>query len=212
MESLGDMANPSSPFARLSALRARLAQELTVNTEEHPNVVALRRQIDSLEKEITEGGTSSGDPSHDIALRSARQEVASLEALLSRIASETQQLDERVARTSQRDEELTALTQKVSVLQETYVTNLRKLQSAELAQSVESAHQGARVEVLDRAVAPSAPESTRVRSLLLGVAASLAAAAGAALLLELLDPVIVSAKQLERELGVPVLGSVGHLG
>jgi capsular polysaccharide biosynthesis protein len=68
------------------------------------------------------------------------------------------------------------------------------------------------VEVLDRAVPPQEPERTRLKYLLAGIAASLMGALGIAVLLELLDPVIVSAKQLESEVGLPVLGSIGHLG
>lgn len=211
LEQLGDLANPSSPFARLSALRAKLSQELAVNTEEHPNVLATRRQIEALEKDVAAGSVSSGDPAHDLAVRTARQDVSDLKAALASMAAESSDLEKRVARTPEREEELTALTQKVNVLQETYIANLRKLQAAELAQSVESAHQGARVEVLDRALPPSEPERTRIKFLAAGIVASLLGAAAIALLLELTDPVIVSIKQIEDELGIPVLGSVGHV-
>lgn len=212
LERLGDFANPSSPFARLSALRSKLVAEQAVNTDEHPNVIALQRQIEALEKEIAAGGASTGDPGEDIALRQARENVASLRAQLARTSAEAAALEERVARTPQREEELSALTQKHAVLHETYISNLRKLEAAELALSVESAQQGSRVEVLDRAVPPSSPERTRLKYLIAGLAASLLGAVGVAMLLELLDPVIVSARQIEDELGLRVLGSIGRIG
>jgi uncharacterized protein involved in exopolysaccharide biosynthesis len=212
LESLGDLDNPSSPYSRLSALRAKLMSELAANTEEHPNVIALRRQIESLEAELKDGGPISDDPAEAAALRAARKEVADIKAQLGRIDAETSELEQRVARTPQREEEMAALTQKLTVLQDTYVENLRKLQSAELSRSVESAQQGARVEVIDRAVPPSEPERTRLTYLAAGIAASLAGAIGIAVLLELVDPVIVSASQIEEELALPVLGSVGRVG
>ena len=211
MEQLGDLANPSSPYARLTALRSKLVSELAINTDEHPNVIATKRQIEALEKEVATGASSSGDPAQDIALRTAREQVADLKLQLARTATDVFGLEARVARTPEREEELAGLTQKMAVLQETYVTNLRKLQAAELSQSVESAQQGARVEVLDRAVPPGAPERTRLKYLLAGLAVSLMAGVGLAVLLELLDPVIVSVKQLEDELGLQVLGSIGRI-
>ncbi|HEU4431001.1 MAG TPA: hypothetical protein VFT98_19735, partial [Myxococcota bacterium] len=212
LESLGDLNNPSSPYSRLSALRAKLMAELAANTEEHPNVIALRRQIETLEAEVKSGGKPNEDPAEEAALRTARKEVADIKAQIARIDAESADLELRVGRTAQREEEMAALTQKITVLQDTYVENLRKLQNAELSRSVESAQQGARVEVIDRAVPPSEPERTRLTYLLAGIAASLAAAAGLAVLLELIDPVIVSASQIEEELALPVLGSVGRVG
>ncbi len=212
LERLGDLANPASPYSRLSALRTKMVSEQAVNTDEHPNVIAVRRQIEALEKEIARSGAGSGDPAQDIALRSLRDEVADLRIQIVRASSESAGLEERVSRTPQREEELAALMQKQAVLHETYISNLRKLEAAELALSVESAQQGSRVEVLDRAVAPSEPESTRLKYLFAGLGASVMGALAIAVLLELLDPVIVSVKQIEDELGLQVLGSVGRIG
>ena len=212
LENTGDLANPSSPYSRLSALRAKLMEELAANTEEHPNVIALRRQVEALEAEITGGSAPNEDPTQAVGLRAGRSEVAEIKSQIARVAAETARLEEHVARTPQREEEASALNQKVSVLQETYVANLRKLQAAQLSQSVESAQQGARIEVLDRAVPPSVPERTPLKYLFAGMFASLAAAAVLGAALEILDPIIVSAQQLEDELGLRVLGSIGRIG
>jgi polysaccharide biosynthesis transport protein len=212
IEKLGDLANPSSPYSRLSALRSKLVTELAANTEEHPNVIALRRQIEALEKDVAGGAKPSGDPAEDIALRDAREGVVDLRVQIERLTAEAAQLEERVSRTPQREEDLAALTQKQTVLYETYISNLRKLEAAELALSVESAQQGSRVDVLERAAAPSEPERTRLKYLLMGFAASILGAVAVAMLLELIDPVIVSAQQIEDEVGLPVLGSIGHIG
>ncbi len=211
MEKLGDLANPSSPYSRLSALRSKLVSELAVNTEEHPNVIALRRQIEALEKDVASGSTSTGNPAEDIALRTARDAVNALRDQLARTIAEAAELEARVDRTPQREEEYLALTQKLAVLQETYISNLRKLEAADLAFSVESAQRDKLVKVQDRAVQPSEPERTRIKYLVAGLVGSVLAAVAIAVLLELVDPVIVSAKQIENELGLRVLGSVGKI-
>jgi uncharacterized protein involved in exopolysaccharide biosynthesis len=212
LEKLGDLANPSSPYSRLSALRSKLVIELAANTEEHPNVIALRRQIEALTREVSGGAQPSGDPGEDIALRTEREQVSDLRMEIVRLTAETAQLEERVSHTAQREEDLSALTRKQLVLNETYISNLRKLEAAELTLSVESAQQGSRVDVLDRAAPPSEPESTRLKLLAAGLLGSILGGVAVAVLLELIDPVIVSVQQIEDELGLPVLGSIGHIG
>ncbi|HEY8120649.1 MAG TPA: hypothetical protein VII78_04980 [Myxococcota bacterium] len=212
LEHLGDLASPSSPYARLNALRSKLVSEQAINTDEHPNVIAIKRQIEALEREVASNGAGTGDPSQAIALRTLRDEVKGLRGDLAGLTAETAALEERVARTPLREEELSALLQKQLVLHETYISNLRKLEAAELALSVQSAQQGSRVEVLDRAVPPQSSESTRLKYLFACLGASVLGALGIAMLLELLDPVIVSAKQIEDEIGLRVLGTIGRIG
>jgi uncharacterized protein involved in exopolysaccharide biosynthesis len=211
LEQLGDLTSPTSPYARLSALRAKLVDELAINTEEHPNVLALKRQIEALERELTRTDQSSDDPTANLAVRAARKEVADLRDQRQRVASEMGSLEARVAQTPKREEELAALSQRLSVLQETYVTNLRKLEAAELSRSVESAQQGARAEVLDRARPPLTPERSHLKWLLAGLVGALGAGVAAGLLVEALDPVVVSAEQIQTELGLAVLGSVSRI-
>ena len=93
-------------------------------------------------------------------------------------------------------------------MRESYVSSLRKVPDAGLAESFEVAQQGVRVQVIDRALPPGEPEMRRTKYLLVGLLATLAGAARIAGLLELIDPVIVSQAQLEEDLGLPVIGGV----
>ena len=97
------------------------------------------------------------------------------------------------------------------MLRTSYLEFLRKVQDAELAESLEAAQQGERISVLDRAVAPQFAAQTRVKYLALGYLVSLAAALGVAVLFEMVDPVLISAEQVEADFGLPVLGSVPHI-
>ena len=98
-----------------------------------------------------------------------------------------------------------------SVLQENYLAFLRKLKEAELAQSLELAQQGDRVAILDSASPPQGPVHPTWIFLAVGSALSLSLAMAVVVLLELRDPVLVSASGLEAAAGVPVLGSIPHM-
>ena len=75
----------------------------------------------------------------------------------------------------------------------------------------EAAQQGARFSIGDLAVPASKPTKARMKFLMIGVLASFALAAGVGLLLEALDPVLVSRTQIESLSGLRVLGSAPRL-
>ncbi|MCA9511510.1 MAG: hypothetical protein R3E88_19670 [Myxococcota bacterium] len=202
--------DPNSPEARLAALRQRYDAELAVHTDEHPTVIALRRQIEALEAAVA-GSTSLGT-SHSALVLGAQQQIATLRTQLANVEGELAVLDSRVARTPKRGEELAALTEKASVSREKYLDFLRKVNAAELAQTLENAQQGAQVSILDRAFPPRTPESSRTRRILTGIAAIFGLALGAGLFREFLDPVLVHSDQAEKITGLPELGSVAHIG
>lgn len=211
----GDPTETSSPAARLAALRSALATELAINTEEHPNVISLRRQVETLEAELESGAVPaenrSPDATRPILIRSAQRDIDDLRRMLTEIDAEIAERETRVASTPAREEELTALEERATVLRENYLEFLRKVQAAELSESLESAQQGERVSVLDRALPPRQPERTRIKYLFAGVFASLAAAAMLGCALELWDPVLTSPDQIEKDFDLPVLGSVPRI-
>jgi len=96
--------------------------------------------------------------------------------------------------------------QKESVLRDSYLTSLRKVDEAEIAESLESAQQGSRVSILDTAQVPSRPKRNRLKFIAAGLVATLGLAGGIALLFELIDPVVVATRQLDSILGRPTIG------
>jgi len=116
-----------------------------------------------------------------------------------------------VARSPTRQLELAELEQRAEVLRERYREFLRKVNEAELAEKVESAQQGERATILDPAVPPSTPIYPPLLLLAGGIVASLGFAAVVGVGFEWLDPVLVSAEQIEREFAAPVLGSVPRI-
>lgn len=65
--------------------------------------------------------------------------------------------------------------------------------------------------ILDRAQPPSQPRHGRPQLAIVGLAATLALSVGVAVLLELVDPVVVSAQQLEGIVELPFLGSLPRI-
>ncbi len=202
--------DPNSPEGRLATLKTRLAEETSVHTDEHPNVSSLRRQIEALEAAIE---PDSGDRSAPYTTRSTlvaaeRRTLAELSRQQKATEAQLREIDVRVANTPKRQEELNGLEEKVGVLRDNYRDFLHKVQDAELAQNLESAQQGERVVILDRAAPPAQPERNRLKYVLAGIVATFGFSLAVGFMLELVDPVVVSSDHVEAAFGLPVLGSV----
>jgi uncharacterized protein involved in exopolysaccharide biosynthesis len=198
---------------QLSALQQYLTEQLTMRTDRHPDVIALRRRIAALEQGA--GSAPTGDPetppSRLSLLEASQRTIAELRSQLAETEKTLRILDARIAGTPARQEELIALEERESVLRENYLDFLRKVQEAELAQSVELAQHGERFSVVDPAVKPTGTNRERWKYAGLGGLASLALSLGVGILLEIRDPVLVTADQLESVAELPVLGSVPRI-
>ena len=202
-----------SPDTRLSEVRAALARELSVNKETHPNVLSLRRQIELLQKEpsTSAGGAGLASAGRHGVTEAARRELNQLHEQLADTDRELVELDRHVARIPAVGQELGALAQRETVLRDNYLDFMHKVQDAELALSLELAQQGGQVSILDPASPPTEPKRPHWQIALGGVAASIGLALALGLLLELRDPLIMTAEALKSLAGVPVLGSLPHI-
>jgi uncharacterized protein involved in exopolysaccharide biosynthesis len=208
-----DPVSASSPAGRLAALQAKLAEELAVNTPEHPNVMSLQRQVETLEAELARGeaGAQPGDATRPILIRDAQRSIGETRRRLAQIDAEIRETEGRVNRTAAREEALKALEERGGVLRDKYLEFLRKVEEAELAENLEAAQQGERISVLDKALPPNQPEKARIKYLAAGVVVSLVLAFAVGCLLEVSDPVMVTAAQIEAGFRLPVLGSVPRI-
>jgi uncharacterized protein involved in exopolysaccharide biosynthesis len=202
-----------SPEGRLETLKGELKQKEGVLTERHPDVQHLRREIATLEASLQEPGAdgSPGAPTRSGLVAAGQQTVEELRRQLVQTEREIDELDARVERTPAVQEELDALEERETVLRESYRDFLRKVQEAELAANLEAAQQGERFSVLEEAVPPTNPNRSRRLLLAQGCLAALALALGVGILLELVDPVLVTGRQVETESGLQLLGSVPHI-
>lgn len=197
---------PSETRVLLDELRRELARESAAHTEEHPNVKALRARVARLEAMLV-NEPKSLPPDVRRLIESEEREIARMREQIVDIEAQLAELNERVDRTPGVAEELTALEQKAAVLREDYVKSMRKVEEAQLAESLESAQQGGQVSILDTAEPPTSPKRPRWLLAALGMGGSVGLALVLAVLLELVDPVVVSPRQLEGLVDRPVLGS-----
>jgi len=201
---------PEAEETLLEELRARLIEERTVYTDEHPNVIALQRQIEALDAEAASRPARAGSAriSRDPAVAAVQREVEALRAQAVEVEQQIRQLDVAVNAIPAREEELLALEQEEELLREHFIEASKKVQDAELAESLQLAEQGVQVSRLDAAIAPATPMRTRWKFAVLAAGAVLAASVFIGLLLELVDPVILNYRQLERQAGIAPLGVI----
>jgi uncharacterized protein involved in exopolysaccharide biosynthesis len=199
----------SGPKTKLEEARAKLAEELAIHTEAHPDVRALRQEIESLEVQAEQASRADTAPAALIA--AAEAQVAQLRGELARTEAELRDLEARVARTPTRQEEYSALSEREKVLEESFVEFSRKVKEAELAENLEHAQQGDRVAILDAAVPPTRPDLRRWKVAAAGVLGSIILSFLTGVAIEWSDPIIVSTDSVESLTGLPVLGSVPRL-
>ena len=144
-------------------------------------------------------------------MASGQSEIQLLKSQVIRIDQEIAELNARVDLTPAVSEELSAMEQKVIVLRENYNQSLSKVEQARGAERLEQAQQGAQVQLLDPAMPSTNPKRSRRFMAFSGLLATLGLALALAIAVEIFDPVIVTADQLERIVGRPVLGSLPRL-
>lgn len=205
-----DKAGENRAEDRLAQLKLTLVAQLALLTDEHPSVIALRRQIQQFENEPEEINTVfvESQLNRDNRVEAAMRGLVNLRLETTRLDEQSAEVDARAAAIPVVSEALDALMQNSRVLQDKYLEFLRKVQDAKLAEELEHSQQGPRVSVLDRATPPSEPILSGTRYLQLGLAASIALTLLAALLAELIDPTVLSPEHFEY-VGEPrILGSI----
>jgi protein tyrosine kinase modulator len=211
LQTQGGEGDPRS--AALQQLEQQLLHEKTVNTEEHPNVIALERQVEMLRAQMAKEPLGTGySPTQRAVVEGVRREIDGLRNQAAMLERDMAELEVQVSHTPAREETLGQLEERERVLRENYAATLRKVKDAELAESLELAQQGIQVSRLEAAAPPREPKIPTWK--LAGGAAlgvlGLTAAMG--LLLELRDPVIVAADELETLTGMGLLGTIPRAG
>lgn len=135
------------------------------------------------------------------------REMALVQDQISLIEARIAEINALIAQAPEVERDLTGLERGLTQLNEQFTVISRRKADAEMGQLLSEQRQLARFEVLERAVVPDVPVSRGKRSVvMLGGMVSLALALGVAVVLELLNPVIRTAAQMERALGVrPVI-------
>jgi uncharacterized protein involved in exopolysaccharide biosynthesis len=217
-------AGPQTAAQALAAAEDTLASLRLKATEEHPDVVRLKRTIVELQAKADEEALSrpvSAAASPAEVIRANRvteltRQIQDLDKLLEQKAEQEKRLLERlgayqgrIEATPARESELTELTRDYSTLQANYRNLLAKKQDSQLAANLERRQIGEQFRIIDPARLPQRPYSpNRPRYYLMGILAAMVVAVGLAGLVEYLDRTMRSEDDVRAALQVPVLATV----
>jgi len=219
---LGSSAWSTSTANKLRSYQEQLKDMLTQFTDEHPDVKALRARIEDLQSgndpDAVDGPVASSDD--DLALNPvyqdlkaqesrARVEVGILQVQLAEQRAKLEELQKSVNIIPQVEADLERLDRDYSVTKQRYLALVERRESARLAQKVEQNNSEIIFRVVDAPVVPLLPSGPqRLMLLMLAFAAALGVGFGWCILRFLLMPTFVDYKQVQKVLGLPVLGAI----
>ncbi|PKM08674.1 MAG: hypothetical protein CVV14_03610 [Gammaproteobacteria bacterium HGW-Gammaproteobacteria-4] len=214
--------------ARLAELQSERDSLLLAYTDQHPDVVRTQHQIADLQEELRReearaetrlsdaptvlDGSASYNPLYG-ELKSKLADIGSRSAAaMSRIATGEKMLAqeiERSGRIAASESSLAELTRDYEVNRDLYQDLLKRRENARVSMNLDAERRGLSFRIQEPATVPLRPSGLR----LLHVASAglvFAVAAPLALLLGLikLDPRVRSSLRIEREAGLPVLGTI----
>jgi capsular exopolysaccharide synthesis family protein len=173
-------------------------------TPDHPDVLARAKNISVLGEQVA-GAIQRAQSTAEANVRLLEQQTAGLRQSLETQSGAAAELEGRIIRIQG---ELGALERERSIADMSYKGLLTRIEEARI-----SADEGtATVKVVERAVPPNAPFTPRrLRILLLAIVFGVVGGCGLVLLVETIEDRIVGTEDLERAVGLPVLGLVPRL-
>ena len=212
----GPLASPDDPATRLLRLRQELAQLQTRYTDKYPDIPKARKEIASLEAQLAQAGSPAPSNEGDRPRRPTAQTLGEIDTELANLRDEEQRLQQAIAtyqrrleNTPRSDRELKSLTRDYDATRELYLTMLKRQEDAELAETMEPRQRGELFRILDPALPAERPAApNRLILALMGLAASVALGAAAAVLAERFDTSFHASEDLKAFTQVPLLASI----
>jgi polysaccharide chain length determinant protein (PEP-CTERM system associated) len=216
---------------RVVELKRELAKMSGEYTDAYPDIVSLKTQIKNLEKELSQhqeniDSIDDGQAGNEIAridapvfdpylaeLMNSRDElkaqIVGLRAQLTRVSKEMQNLEQSIARTPTREQEMLVLERDYGNMRESYQHLHEKRLNAHISENLDKRQKGERFRILDPANLPSKPEGLPRELLALGgLGGGVGLGFGLAFLLDLLSPTFRRSEDVEVSLGFPMLATI----
>lgn len=212
-------------IARLKELERSETALASDYKETYPDLISVRREIDSLKRELA-GKSGEGEPGKEAGAdkgkifdpylqglikqrNDLRSEWAAAGEHHQRITRQMKELEAKVEQAPAREQELLILLRDYENMQKNYQALLAKQLDAKVAQNLERRQQGEQFRVIDPANYPDKPDSPNVmRIMLVSLAAGCGLGIGGVLLVEQSKPVFRRAEEVESLLGLHVLGAI----
>lgn len=204
---------------RLTELQSELDRLLVSYTEQHPDVIRVRKQIRELQTGDTGAGrggstsvvTSTSPIYQDLRNRLAETR-ASIAAIQARSSGNSRLLESEVGR-SQRvanaDSALTELTSDYTIYRDVYQDLLKRRENARVSMNLDAEHSGLSFVVQEPAQFPLEPYGIRFMYFCIGgLFAAMLIPLGVLVAVTQLDPRVRSSQQLEHATGLPAMATV----
>ncbi|MDX9715179.1 MAG: GNVR domain-containing protein [Dissulfurispiraceae bacterium] len=213
-----------TPQSRLNYLESQLVIMISKYTERHPEMIRIRGEIEELKKQIesqknepdrTSSETSALNPIYqqlreDLAKTDA--EIESLKARIQELSKQQASAQNILSSMPREQEEWVKLMRDRMVTQRIYDDLVQKLESARISKNLETTDKGDSFKIVDPAITPNIPVSPdKVKLIVMGLLLGLAAAVGAAIGIESINPSFRDEESITEMLNLPVLGSIKHI-
>ena len=218
---------PTEIDLRISALEIRLDELLLNYTDNHPDVIGIRRIIEDLrakqeqqlaeeaalldESETTAGATETTEVYQQIKLlySQAQAEIAAKKAEVEEYTKRMKDLESAIDRVLKVEAESKQLNRDFGLIKKTYSTLVARLETAHMARKVDTQTDAVRFRVIEPPrvpLEPSGPNRTLFSSGVL--VAGLGLGIALAFLLSQLRPTFYDRRLMGETIGLPVLGSI----
>lgn len=203
-------------LSNLEKMRTLLSDLLLRYTENHPDVIRLKKQIEELEKAETGAiNTSSGtvDSSESTHLSYGRSDfqkkIFNLQNEINQTKEKIREYEKRVEASPKHEQDLLIIERDYDNMQKAYDSLLNRKLEAEIAVNMERKQKGQQFKIIDPARTPFRPFKPDMKRLFLAsIAAGLAIGGGLIFAFEFLQPVFKVASEIENFLGVEVLSTI----
>lgn len=210
-----NLISESGDLTDVATVRAKLTEAEQRYTPDHPEVKRLKKALETLLAQNTGqagGKVAANNPQYlltEAQLKSARNELASLQSQAAQTHAKLEQRRELVQETPAAEREVAEVLRRKDVLQNEYQRVQDRLQNANLAETFESHQGGERFSMLREPSVPHLPVyPNRIGLIMIGLVLGAALAGIAVALSESVDSNVRSVKDLTLPEGVVVIANI----
>jgi|GEM_PF-242944 len=215
------VANPLA--VRLGQLQDQLSNLLTRYTDQHPDVIRLKYEIEDVKKQLAtsrpvvktnaeSSETATPNPIYENLrqqINNVQIEINSLEKRRDQFQKKVEEYSLKVKTIPKLEQELIRLTRDYNVNENIYQMLLRRLEEARISRELEVKEKGATFKVIDPAVLPLTPvKPHKWVIILMGLLGGLGLGLGTVVLVEYSYRPFHDHKEVEAYLDVPILATI----